>query len=83
MVSEFWIPDLDDAPHVLLHGDLSGNNIIVDGRSVELTHQILVSSISVGQTWSHFNLQQNTPNSLRTSLTRLRVGSFGRDKTVS
>jgi aminoglycoside phosphotransferase (APT) family kinase protein len=32
MVSEFWIPDLDDAPHVLLHGDLSGNNIIVDGN---------------------------------------------------
>ena len=32
MVSEFWIPDLDDAPHVLVHGDLSGNNIIVDGN---------------------------------------------------
>jgi len=30
MRSEFWIPDLDDAPHVLVHGDLSGNNIIVD-----------------------------------------------------
>jgi len=28
----FWVPELDDAPHVLVHGDLSSNNIIVDDR---------------------------------------------------
>ncbi|KAB5558337.1 hypothetical protein GE09DRAFT_1237695 [Coniochaeta sp. 2T2.1] len=29
LVAEYWIPELDAAPHVLVHGDLSGNNIIV------------------------------------------------------
>lgn len=29
LVAEYWIPGLDTAPHVLVHGDLSGNNIIV------------------------------------------------------
>ncbi|KAB5570378.1 hypothetical protein GE09DRAFT_1171077 [Coniochaeta sp. 2T2.1] len=29
LVAEYWIPELDTAPHVLVHGDLSGNNIIV------------------------------------------------------
>jgi len=52
-------------------------------ETVELTHQMLVSSTSVGQTWFHFNLQQNTPSLLRMSLSRLRMGSFGRDMTVS
>ena len=30
MISDFWIPELDHAPHVLVHGDLSVNNIIMD-----------------------------------------------------
>lgn len=31
LTKSYWIPELDTAPHVLVHGDLSGNNIIVDG----------------------------------------------------
>lgn len=30
MISEFWTPELDHAPHVLVHGDVSVNNIIVE-----------------------------------------------------
>ncbi|OBT67922.1 hypothetical protein VE03_02584 [Pseudogymnoascus sp. 23342-1-I1] len=33
LLDEFWDPDLDTAPHVLVHGDLSVNNIIVNGNS--------------------------------------------------
>ncbi|KAF6840012.1 hypothetical protein CMUS01_04061 [Colletotrichum musicola] len=29
IVQKYWIPELDDAPHVLVHGDLSSNNIVV------------------------------------------------------
>lgn len=32
MLPEFWIPALDNAPHVLVHGDLSANNIIVSDQ---------------------------------------------------
>ncbi|KAI5256820.1 hypothetical protein E4T42_01392 [Aureobasidium subglaciale] len=40
LFEKYWIPELDHAPRVLVHGDLSPNNIIVDehydiqGRSV-------------------------------------------------
>lgn len=30
LLPEYWIPELDRAPHVLVHGDLSASNIIVD-----------------------------------------------------
>jgi aminoglycoside phosphotransferase (APT) family kinase protein len=30
LVENYWVPELDNRPHVLVHGDLSGNNIIVD-----------------------------------------------------
>ncbi|KAF6811184.1 hypothetical protein CSOJ01_05863 [Colletotrichum sojae] len=30
LVQKYWIPELDDAPHILVHGDLSSNNVIVD-----------------------------------------------------
>lgn len=30
MFHEFWVPELDDKPHVFVHGDLGGSNIIVD-----------------------------------------------------
>ncbi|CRK38187.1 hypothetical protein BN1723_004413, partial [Verticillium longisporum] len=30
LTQKYWIQDLDTAPHVLVHGDLSNNNIIVD-----------------------------------------------------
>ncbi|KAM3417083.1 hypothetical protein BST61_g8659 [Cercospora zeina] len=30
LMQRYWIPDLDDCPHVLVHGDLSSQNIIVD-----------------------------------------------------
>jgi aminoglycoside phosphotransferase (APT) family kinase protein len=33
LVLDYWIPHLDDAPHVLVHGDLSRNNIIVKDTS--------------------------------------------------
>ncbi|KAK4196842.1 hypothetical protein QBC40DRAFT_4251 [Triangularia verruculosa] len=29
LISKYWMPDLNNAPHVLVHGDISGNNIIV------------------------------------------------------
>ncbi|KAK4150671.1 hypothetical protein C8A00DRAFT_36730 [Chaetomidium leptoderma] len=29
LIPKYWMPDLDNAPHVLVHGDISGNNIIV------------------------------------------------------
>ncbi len=29
-IEKYWVPDLDEAPHVLVHGDLSPNNIVVD-----------------------------------------------------
>ncbi|KAK4038465.1 hypothetical protein C8A01DRAFT_17461 [Parachaetomium inaequale] len=29
LIPKYWMPDLDHAPHVLVHGDISGNNIIV------------------------------------------------------
>lgn len=31
LIKSYWVPELDTAPHVLVHGDLSGNNVIVDG----------------------------------------------------
>jgi aminoglycoside phosphotransferase (APT) family kinase protein len=42
LVDRYWVPELDSAPRVLVHGDLSANNIIVDkdmnlGRSVLAT----------------------------------------------
>ena len=30
LTQEYWIPELDDASHVMVHGDLSANNIVVD-----------------------------------------------------
>lgn len=30
LIPKYWIPDLDAAPHVLVHGDLVENNIIVN-----------------------------------------------------
>jgi aminoglycoside phosphotransferase (APT) family kinase protein len=30
LLKKYWIPELDHAPRVLVHGDLSPNNIIVD-----------------------------------------------------
>ncbi|KID97317.1 Protein kinase-like domain protein, partial [Metarhizium majus ARSEF 297] len=30
LTTNYWVPELDTAPHVLIHGDLSGNNIIID-----------------------------------------------------
>lgn len=30
LLEKYWIPHLDAAPRVLVHGDLSPNNIIVD-----------------------------------------------------
>lgn len=33
LLNEFWDLDLDTAPHVLIHGDLSDTNIIVNGNS--------------------------------------------------
>ncbi|KAH6621341.1 hypothetical protein B0J18DRAFT_224216 [Chaetomium sp. MPI-SDFR-AT-0129] len=29
LIPKYWMPDLDNAPHVLVHGDISENNIIV------------------------------------------------------
>ncbi|KAH6623399.1 hypothetical protein F5144DRAFT_595576 [Chaetomium tenue] len=29
LIPKYWMPGLDNAPHVLVHGDISGNNIIV------------------------------------------------------
>jgi hypothetical protein len=29
LIPKYWMPVLDDAPHVLVHGDLSGNKVIV------------------------------------------------------
>ncbi|KAK4132535.1 hypothetical protein BT67DRAFT_443733 [Trichocladium antarcticum] len=29
LIPKYWMPDLNNAPHVLVHGDISGNNIIV------------------------------------------------------
>ncbi|KAI0430527.1 hypothetical protein F5Y09DRAFT_226845 [Xylaria sp. FL1042] len=34
-ISRFHLPALDDAPHVLVHGDLHPSNIIVNGDGVE------------------------------------------------
>lgn len=33
LTKKYWIKELDAAPHVLVHGDLSGNNVIVDSHS--------------------------------------------------
>ena len=30
LIQDYWLPQLDDAFHVLVHGDLSANNVIVD-----------------------------------------------------
>jgi aminoglycoside phosphotransferase (APT) family kinase protein len=36
LIPEYWIPELDTAPHVLVHGDLSANNVIInDDGTVE------------------------------------------------
>ena len=32
LLDEFWDSDLNTAPHVLIHGDLSDTNIIVNGN---------------------------------------------------
>ncbi|KAK4189872.1 hypothetical protein QBC35DRAFT_379302 [Podospora australis] len=29
LIPKYWMPELDNAPHVLVHGDIAGNNIIV------------------------------------------------------
>jgi aminoglycoside phosphotransferase (APT) family kinase protein len=33
LLERYWIPHLDKAPRVLVHGDLSANNIIVGKHS--------------------------------------------------
>jgi len=33
LLDKYWIPELDDAPFVLTHGDLSANNMIVDSQN--------------------------------------------------
>lgn len=33
LLEKYWIPELDTAPRVLVHGDLSANNVIVDKDS--------------------------------------------------
>ncbi|KAH0337199.1 hypothetical protein KCU81_g8173, partial [Aureobasidium melanogenum] len=33
LLENYWIPHLDEAPRVLVHGDLSANNILVDQHS--------------------------------------------------
>jgi len=30
LILDYWLPELDDSYHILVHGDLSANNIIVD-----------------------------------------------------
>ncbi|KAL8905760.1 MAG: hypothetical protein Q9207_002429 [Kuettlingeria erythrocarpa] len=30
LIQDYWLPQLDDAFHVLVHGDLSANNVIFD-----------------------------------------------------
>jgi len=30
LILDYWLPELDDGYHILVHGDLSANNIIVD-----------------------------------------------------
>ncbi|KAH7147325.1 hypothetical protein DER46DRAFT_579772 [Fusarium sp. MPI-SDFR-AT-0072] len=32
LIKSSWVPELDISPCVLIHGDLSGNNVIVDGN---------------------------------------------------
>jgi hypothetical protein len=34
-ISDFHLPNLDDAPHVLIHGDMNPSNIIVGDQQVE------------------------------------------------
>lgn len=36
LLDKYWIPELDNSPFVLVHGDLSANTIIVDsGNNVQ------------------------------------------------
>lgn len=66
LLERYWIPELDSAPRVLVHGDLSANNVIVDKDSNLVrwsTHVALcivlvcfadldsASSIWVGRKW--------------------------------
>ena len=47
LILRYWVPEIDEAPHVLVHGDLSTNNIIVDDSSEVKRCEFMLHAMSL------------------------------------
>lgn len=86
LIERYWLPELDNAPHIRVHGDLGPKNIIVDEefdlkrckiyQSLHICYiylRYVVSSIWGGRIWFRSNLPPSTLVFLPMSRFRLTV----------